>query len=108
MDLLLASLGPRRLAEWLAYSELEPFGPAREDLRAGLVAAVVANTSFGRGKGSKTHKPSDFFANLADDGGPARRMGADDMAEQAMAMTRSMGGAVRMIPRPGSRPDEKV
>jgi len=45
--------------EWLAYSQLEPFGPRREDLRAGVVAATVQNML--RGKGARALKATDFL-----------------------------------------------
>jgi hypothetical protein len=47
-----------------AYDQLEPEGVA-EDLRAGVVAAEVANTAlnFGFAKG-KRFKPENFFASL--------------------------------------------
>jgi hypothetical protein len=31
------------LAEWAAYYQCEPFGEERADLRAGIVASVIAN-----------------------------------------------------------------
>jgi len=31
-------------AEWQAYAELEPFGETRADMRAGTIAATIANT----------------------------------------------------------------
>lgn len=83
----------RLFREWLAYWQLEPFGGARDDLRAGLVAAVAANSAFGRAKGARTYKPSDFFGNLKDDDEP-KAMTADAMERVAMAMTTRMGGKV--------------
>lgn len=80
-----------QLTGWLAFFELEPFGAGREDLRAGLVASVVANSAFGRGKGAKTYKPSDFFENLRE---PTKPMTAADMAAIAKGLTRAMGGKV--------------
>lgn len=43
---------------WLAYAELEPFGPVREDLRAAEVACAAAN---GWGAGIR---PEHVFATL--------------------------------------------
>jgi hypothetical protein len=40
---LLARTDSRELAEWQAYFRLEPFGEARADLRAGIIASTVAN-----------------------------------------------------------------
>lgn len=49
--------------EWLIYSTEEPFGDARADQRAGLLASVVYNVNRTK-KSQKTLKPSDFFPNL--------------------------------------------
>lgn len=46
--------------EWLAYYEMDPFGRDRDDLRAGIIAATVANAAHGR-KRRKTYKPKDFM-----------------------------------------------
>lgn len=47
-----AELGRRmssaELTEWMAYAALEPFGPRREDLRAGLVTATLYNVNQGK------------------------------------------------------------
>lgn len=91
MDALLRRLSVKQLTEWMAFAELEPFGPGREDLRAGVLAAVTANSAFGRGKGAKSYKPSDFFETLKP---PTKRMSADELAAEAKRMTRSMGGRV--------------
>lgn len=45
--------------DWLAYSAVEPFGPPRGDLQAGIVASVVVNAL--RGKKGKTVSPTDFL-----------------------------------------------
>jgi len=48
-------LSLRELAEWTAYYGLEPFGAARDNLHAGIVAATAANIM-----GAKA-KPGDFM-----------------------------------------------
>ena len=55
---LLDRCDSRELAEWEAYASIEPFGEERADLRAGIVAAAVANSNPYRGK---AWKPSDFM-----------------------------------------------
>lgn len=83
------------LTEWMAYFQLEPFGQARADLRAGLVAAVVANTAFGRKRGAKALKPSDFFANLVeDDPKKAKAMSAEWQEVFAKLRTKLAGGTI--------------
>lgn len=53
-------------AEWMAYEELEPFGPQREDERAGMIAATLANVNRDPEKKSDPFVPFDFFPRLED------------------------------------------
>lgn len=46
-------MSSREFAEWMAFAQVEPFGPEREDFRAALVAQTVANFS-GRAKKALT------------------------------------------------------
>jgi len=48
-------MSSRELTEWMIYSNIEPFGPAREDFRSALQASVMANCN-----GAKT-QPEDFI-----------------------------------------------
>jgi len=59
-----ARIGADEFAEWLAYGQLEPWGPEREDLRAAIVAATVASTLTGR-----RFRPADFMPRF---GAPRR------------------------------------
>ncbi len=44
---------------WIAYYHLHPFGPLRDDQRAGTIAAMIANVN--RGKGVDPFTWLDFF-----------------------------------------------
>lgn len=57
-----------QFAEWMAYAQVEPFGPLRDDYRAGVSAATVANV-LGRRKGEPAVQPLDFFPDVK---GPTR------------------------------------
>lgn len=46
-------------SEWLAYYCINPFGPERGDLNAGIIAATVANAN--RSKNSQAYTPKDFM-----------------------------------------------
>lgn len=59
VDGMLERIPSRLLTEWLAYAQVEPFGEERADLRAGIVAATVANVN--RAKGTPAAKPTDFM-----------------------------------------------
>ncbi|WP_246216892.1 DUF4035 domain-containing protein [Paraburkholderia panacisoli] len=60
MRQLLANLDSAELTEWLAYDRIDPFGQSRADLRAGIVAATVAN--YGNRELRERAKPSNFMA----------------------------------------------
>ena len=40
---LLARIDSHELSEWLAYYQIEPFGETRADMRAALIAMIMAN-----------------------------------------------------------------
>lgn len=52
-------MSSRELSEWMAFSSLEPFGEIREDYRAGLLCATIANAS---GNYKKNLTPDDFIS----------------------------------------------
>ncbi len=55
----MSSTTSRELAEWQAFARLEPFGPRREDVRAGTIAATVYNMN--RGKDAPSLDAADFL-----------------------------------------------
>jgi hypothetical protein len=40
---LLATVSSSELAEWEAFYAVEPFGPEQEEIRAGIIATLLAN-----------------------------------------------------------------
>lgn len=52
------------LVEWAAFHSIEPFGPMREDLRAGRIAATIANSAPFRTRGAELFDATDFFPEL--------------------------------------------
>jgi hypothetical protein len=46
----------------LAYAAIEPFGPQQQELRAGTIAATLANVH--REAKAKAYVPADFFPSL--------------------------------------------
>lgn len=69
-----ARMTSMELAEWEVFAELEPFGPAREDLRAGVIASMLG------AKGATAEK---FFPNL-------RRLRRDNTLEEDLAALHSL------------------
>lgn len=85
---LLARIDSRELSEWMAYAALEPFGETRGDLRAGIVASVIANVH--RGKGQKAFQPTDFLPEF---GRPERQgQSVEDQVRIAELLTAAFGG----------------
>lgn len=58
VDRLASHMTVKQLRGWMAYYEIEPWGEDRADLRAGIVAATVANAYRARGPALK---PGDFM-----------------------------------------------
>ena len=56
---LLARIDSHELGEWMEYYKSDPFGTARSDLHAGIIAATIANVN--RGKNTQSYQPSDFM-----------------------------------------------
>ena len=54
-------MSSREFAEWAAFYRLEPFGEERADLRAGIVAATMANTVRDPKQRSKPFTPQEFM-----------------------------------------------
>lgn len=55
----------------MAFYNIEPWGADADDLRAGVVAATIANFSGNLRPGSKAKQPGEFFPNLAGEPVPA-------------------------------------
>jgi len=64
---LLARISSRELSEWAAFAQLEPFGEEREDLRAGIVAATVANTARDPKRRRRTFEPKEFMPRFGEE-----------------------------------------
>jgi hypothetical protein len=61
---LLARANSRELSEWMAFASLEPFGDARGDLQAAIVASTVANTARDPKKRRRPFAPADFVPDF--------------------------------------------
>ena len=57
---MLARMPHRIWQEWILYAQVEPFGEERADLRAGIIAATVANC-LSRKKGRPAFKVDQFM-----------------------------------------------
>jgi|CXWL01.1.fsa_nt_gi hypothetical protein len=50
------------LTHWRAFMRVNPLGEERADLRAGIIAATIANGK--RKKGSRAFRPKEFMPNF--------------------------------------------
>lgn len=75
-----ARMDSREFCDWLAYDRVDPFGETRADLRAAMIASVIANAN--RGKSQRAFKVEDF---LLDFSGERKRQ--DWMEMQANLLT---------------------
>lgn len=64
----MAEIDSAEFSEWMAYYRLDPQGEDRADLRAGIVAATVANAA--RGRKSRAFKPKDFMPDFEKEAAP--------------------------------------
>lgn len=86
---LLERLDAREFLQWLAYHQIDPWDEERADWRAGMVAAVIANTNGGRGK----FRPSDFMPKF--DQVTADPQTPEQMLRIAMRANAALGGEVK-------------
>jgi hypothetical protein len=84
----------REFEAWLAYSQLEPWDETRADLRAGIIANVMANVH--RGKETEPFSLSDFMPQYGVEDDAAVDEDAMIAQQQALFlwMTESAGGTV--------------
>lgn len=85
---LLSRISSRELSEWMEYAKLEPFGEERADLRAGIVAATVANAH--RKRGARALRPADFMPRWEAEQG--RPQTPEEQIGLAAMITAALGG----------------
>lgn len=64
---MMEAMSSTQLSEWMAYDRIEPFGPQRDDLRAGVIASTVYNVQRTK-RSQKVAKPSDFMLTFGEEG----------------------------------------
>ena len=81
---LLDRVSSRELTEWMAFSQLEPFGSETDFVGHAITASTMANIH--RGKGKKAYSISDFLPK------PKKEQTIEEMLQIAHMMTIGMGG----------------
>ena len=84
----------REFSEWIAYSQLEPWGEGRADLRTGIVASTIAN--IWSSKETPPFRPRDFMITFDPRGVTEDDLDAQIAQQQQLleSLTRAVGGAV--------------
>jgi hypothetical protein len=88
-DAMLAVMPYRVYQDWMTYYELEPFGEERADLRAGIIAATIANC-LARRKGRPAFRVTDFMPRFGRE--KRRTRTPDDMLKQVKILNMLYGG----------------
>jgi hypothetical protein len=86
------------LLEWLAYSELDPFGNERQDLHAAMVVSAIANVNRDPKTRKNPYSPNDFMPKFGapspqpSPNGRGRQSGAQ-MLEMVKMLNAAFGGS---------------
>ena len=86
-----AEIDAAEFAEWMAYYSLEPWGQERGDLRAGIVASVIANTQRGKGK---AFTPQDFMPQFEAPKRKKKKQTPQEMQSILRLFTVASGGTI--------------
>lgn len=91
-------ISEREFQEWLAFAAIEPWGEARSDLRAGIIASTMAN--LWRGEDTEAFHPDDFMPDFTTGQESGEPEDVDDdaqiLATQSFfeQMTGAVGGTI--------------
>lgn len=77
--------------EWMAYERVEPFGEARGDIQAAIVASMIANANR---DSKKQRKPFSFDKFMLDFWQERQKASAKSMRERFMAYALSHNQAI--------------
>ena len=83
---LLGRISSREISEWMAFSQLEPFGTEVGFLGHAITSKVVADVN--RAKGQKAYDVNDFMPNFEG----AKKQTVEEMLQIAQMMTLGLGG----------------
>jgi hypothetical protein len=96
-------LSAREFAEWQAYFAIEPFGEDMADLRAGIVAATIANVNRDAKKRSQPYEPLDFMPHARLDE-KRRQLAKPQSAKEVRKAIRDAAASTKAQSRGSGRP----
>lgn len=83
-------MSSREFAEWMVYSQIEPFGPVRQDYHASLISTVIANSNGSKMKPEDFIRPFEYDTKLPP---PPPTEKFSDKQEKMMSIFKAMSGA---------------
>jgi len=87
VDNVMSKVNSAQFSEWKAYARIEPFGEERADLRAGIIAATIANVMSAKGK---NYTAGDFMPDFV--GATRGKQSVADMQRRVML---AAGGIIK-------------
>ena len=75
--------------EWLAYTQIEPWGEERADWRAALIACMLANIHRDEKRKTEPYEISDFMPDFSGEAKTAKEQTPEEMYTAFKALTKS-------------------
>lgn len=94
-------------AEWMAYANLEPFGPVREDQRAGVVASIIANVNRDTSAHPDPFTVDEFFPRYEDVTAEEQTTDEERLKNKLTAWATAMAGN-KHVSGPDERPRSEL
>jgi len=83
---LLKRISSREITEWMAFSQLEPFGADAQYVGHAITASTIANVN--RGENTPAYSAADFMPKF----GTKDTQTVEDMIQTAEVITHAFGG----------------
>lgn len=78
--------------DWQVFFELEPFGELRDDLRAGTIAATIANIHRDKKKRRKPYSVRDFMPGYEITARAKQEQSAENLLQKVALINAALGG----------------
>lgn len=90
---MLRGMSARQFFGWLAFDAMNPLGERRGDMRAALVAQLLANIN--RPKGHRGFELKDFMLHFPEAHEPGKKQTSQDMFNVLMSIARTQNAGVK-------------
>lgn len=89
-----AEITRREFVEWVEFEKQEPTGPERDDVRIGMLAAIVGEALGGKGSGAKVFRQFMRAFEFDKQGGASRSTQTDDEMKAVCMGIIAQGGVM--------------